>query len=129
MRGASRPWWARALGRGASALVATTLAGPARALPPPLEVEEVADTPSMPKGAILSPDASRFYVTNFGMANGHNVTVYDAATLKLVDTIDLPGIVVESVLSSDGKTLFASNFARGSVMVVDVATHKVKKEL
>ncbi len=102
---------------------------PARALAPGLEVEEVADTPSMPKGAILSPDARRFYVTNFGMANGHNITVYDASSLALVDTINLPGIVVESVLSSDGKTLYASNFERNSVQVVDVATHKVKREL
>jgi DNA-binding beta-propeller fold protein YncE len=105
------------------------VASPARALAPALEVEEVADTPSMPKGAILSPDARRFYVTNFGMANGHNITVYDAASLALVDTINLPGIVVESVLSADGKTLFASNFQRNSVQVVDVATHHVRREL
>ncbi len=115
-------------------LVALAVAGPlgsaaARATPPSLEVEEVADTPSMPKGAILSPDAKRFYVTNFGMANGHNITVYDATTLFLVDTINLPGIVVESVLSSDGKTLYASNFQRNSVQVVDIATHKVRREL
>jgi YVTN family beta-propeller protein len=96
---------------------------------PELEVEEVADTPSMPKGAILSPDGQRFYVTNFGMANGHNVTVYDATTLALLDTIHLPGVVVESVLSSDGKTLYASNFTRNTVQVVDVASHRVTREL
>jgi YVTN family beta-propeller protein len=100
----------------------------AHAMAPPLEVEEVADTASMPKGAILSPDAKRFYVTNFGMANGHNITVYDATSLTLVDTYNLPGIVVESVLSSDGKTLYASNFSRNSVQAIDVATHKVKRE-
>jgi YVTN family beta-propeller protein len=110
-------------------IAALALVSPASALAPGLEVEEVADTASMPKGAILSPDAKRFYVTNFGMANGHNITVYDAASLALVDTINLPGIVVESVLSSDGKTLFASNFSRDSVQVVDVATHKVRREL
>jgi YVTN family beta-propeller protein len=104
-------------------------ARPARATAPELEVEEVADTSSMPKGAILSPDAKRFYVTNFGMANGHNITVYDATTLAQVDIIHLPGIVVESVLSSDGKTIYASNFARNSVQVVDVATHKVRREI
>jgi YVTN family beta-propeller protein len=103
--------------------------GLARATAPLLEVEEVADTSSMPKGAILSPDATRFYVTNFGMANGHNITVYDATTLAQVDTIHLPGIVVESVLSSDGKTIYASNFARNSVQVIDVATHRVRREI
>jgi len=116
------------------ALVLAGLAGffaapSARARAPELEVQEVADTGSMPKGAVLSPDGKRFYVTNFGMANGHNITVYDATTLALIDTINLPGIVVESVLSGDGKTLYASNFQRNSVQVVDVATHKVRREL
>jgi YVTN family beta-propeller protein len=117
--------WLSALALACGAIGAST---PAHALAPSLEVEEVADTSSMPKGAILSPDAKRFYVTNFGMANGHNITVYDAATLALVDTINLPGIVVESVLSSDGKTIYASNFSRNSVQVVDVASHKVRRE-
>jgi DNA-binding beta-propeller fold protein YncE len=101
----------------------------ARALAPELEVEEVAETASMPKGAILSPDGRRFYVTNFGMANGHNITVYDASTLLPLDTIHLPGVVVESVLSPDGKTLYASNFTRNTVQEVDVASHHVKREL
>jgi YVTN family beta-propeller protein len=113
----------------AAAFALASVAAPARALAPQLEVEEVADTASMPKGAILSPDAKRFYVTNFGMANGRNITVYDAASLHLVDTYDLPGIVVESVISSDGKTIYASNFARNSVQVIDVATHKLRREL
>lgn len=113
----------------AAALTVAFAPSHARALAPDLEVEEVADTPSMPKGAILSPDGQRFYVTNFGMANGHNITVYDSSTLRLLDTIHLPGVVVESVLSSDGTTLYASNFTRNSVQVVDVASHRIKREL
>jgi YVTN family beta-propeller protein len=112
----------------AAAIALVFVPAPALALAPPLEVEEVAETASMPKGAVLSPDARRFYVTNFGMANGHNITVYDSTSLTLVDTYDLPGIVVESVLSSDGKTLYASNFERNSVQVIDVATHKLRRE-
>jgi YVTN family beta-propeller protein len=112
------------------AVVALALAPlPVHAVAPPLEVEEVAETASMPKGAVLSPDGKRFFVTNFGMANGHNITVYDAESLALVDTYNLPGIVVESVLSSEGKTLYASNFARNSVQVVDVASHRVRREI
>ncbi len=115
---------------GFAVVTATLLLSPrARALAPELEVEEVADTASMPKGAILSPDGKRFYVTNFGMANARNITVYDASTLALLDTIHLPGVVVESVLSSDGKTLYASNFTRNTVQVVDVASHHVTREL
>jgi YVTN family beta-propeller protein len=113
----------------AAALAVAFAPSRARARAPDLEVEEVADTPSMPKGAILSPDGQRFYVTNFGMANARNITVYDASTLRLLDTIHLPGVIVESVLSSDGKTLYASNFTRNTVQVVDVASHRVKREL
>jgi YVTN family beta-propeller protein len=103
---------------------ATAFAEPAR-----LEVQEVADTGSMPKGAILSHDGKKFYVTNFGQLDKRNVTVYDAHTLAQVDQIDVPGIIVESALSADGKTLFISNFRRSSVMFVDLASKKVTHEI
>jgi DNA-binding beta-propeller fold protein YncE len=77
----------------------------ARAQPPPLDVARVAASGSMPKGATLSPDGTRFYVTNFGMENGDNVAIFDAATLERTGTIDLPGIAVESVVSRDWATL------------------------
>ena len=35
----------------------------------------------MPKGATLSHDGTRFYVTNFGQLDTKNVTIYDAHTL------------------------------------------------
>jgi YVTN family beta-propeller protein len=105
------------------------LAPGAQAQPPRLEVQEVADTGCMPKGAIVSPDGQRFYVTNFGQANVRNITVYDAHTLALVDTINVPGVVVESVLSPDGKTLYASNFQRHSVQVIDLAHKTVTREI
>ena len=72
----------------ASMLAATA---PASAEPARLEVQEVADTGSMPKGAILSHDGKKFYVTNFGQLDKRNVTIYDAHTLALLDQIDVPG--------------------------------------
>ena len=104
-------------------------AGDAGARSPKIEVQEVAETGIMPKGASLSPDGARFYVTNFGQANVKNITVYDTQTLKLIDTINVPGIVVESVLSPDGKTIYASNFQRDTVLFIDVATKKVTREV
>ena len=101
----------------------------ADAQPPKLEVQEVAVTGCMPKGASLSPDGTRTYVTNFGQENVRNITVYDTATLKLIDTINVPGVVVESVLSPDGQTIYASNFSRNSVQYIDVATKKVTREI
>src|SRR5690348_8195958 len=95
-----------------SLLVATASA---HAEPPKVEVQEVAETGSMPKGALLSRDGKKFFVTNFGQLDKKNVTIYDARTLALLDQIDVPGIIVESALSVDGKTLFISNFRRSSV--------------
>src|SRR5947209_12965490 len=86
---------------------------------PQLEVQEVASTGSMPKGVTLSPDGSRLYVTNFGQANGKNMSIYDASSLAPIADIDVPGIVVESVLNADGSLLYASNFPRDSVQIID----------
>jgi YVTN family beta-propeller protein len=101
----------------------------ALAQPPQLEVQAVASTGSMPKGVSISPDGRHAYVTNFGQANGKNIHVYDAATLAREATIDVPGIVVESVLSPDGNTIYASNFERNSVQFVDLKTRKVTREI
>ncbi len=111
------------------ALAGALFAGPAAADPPVLEVQEVAATGSMPKGATLSPDGTRFYVTNFGQFDTRNVTIYDAHTLAMLDQIDVPGIICESALSPDGATLYISNFSRHSVMFVDVASKKVTHEI
>lgn len=111
------------------ALVALSVTTPASAEPEKLEVQEVADTGSMPKGTILSHDGTKFYVTNFGQLNKRNITIYDAKTLQFLDQIDVPGIVVESILSHDGKTLYVSNFRRSSVMFIDLATKTVTHEI
>ena len=116
--------------RAAAALLFTTAAvTTASAQPPRLEVQAVAATGSMPKGVILSPDSKRAYVTNFGQSNGHNIEVVDAQSLSHIDSIDLPGNVVESLLSADGATIYASNFIRNSVQFVDVKTKRVTKEI
>lgn len=83
----------------------------------------------MPKGARLSRDGKRFYVTNFGQSDKRNVTIYDAETLALVGEIDVPGVIVESALSKDGETLFVSNFHRSSVMFVDLASKTIAHEV
>jgi YVTN family beta-propeller protein len=102
---------------------------PARAEPPALEVQEVAPTGSMPKGASLSRDGTTFYVTNFGQRDTRNVTVFDARTLAVLDQLDVPGIVCESALSPDGTLLYLSNFSRNSVMFFDLRTRQVTHEI
>jgi len=96
---------------------------------PQLEVQEIAATGSMPKGVTVSPDGARLYVTNFGQANGKNISIYDASTLAPIADVDIPGIVVESVLSADGSVLYASNFTRDSVQIIDTHTRRVTREI
>jgi YVTN family beta-propeller protein len=112
----------------ASALL-TSRTSTANAQPPRLEVQAVAETGSMPKGVSLSPDGKHAYVTNFGQENIKNIFVYDAETLAKEATIDVPGNVVESVLSPDGTTIYASNFIRNSVQFIDLKTRKVVREI
>ena len=114
---------------GALVPLVLAIAAAAHARSPTIEVQEVAETGIMPKGASISPDGSRFYVTNFGQSNLRNITVYETQALKLIDTINVPGIVVESVLSPDGATIYASNFLRHSVQFIDVASKKVTREI
>lgn len=108
---------------------AFSFAAPADAQPPRLEVQAAAATGSMPKGVSLSPDGKHAYVTNFGQANGKNIDVYDVETLAHEATIDLPGNVVESVLSPDGTTIYASNFLRNSVQFIDLKSRRVTREI
>ncbi len=102
---------------------------PCAAYPPPLELQEVADTGSMPKGVIISPDGDKIYVTNFGQANGKNVSVYDAHTLAPQGTLVVPGNVVESLLSTDGKTLYVSNFEKNVVQFLDIEKKRIVREV
>jgi YVTN family beta-propeller protein len=113
----------------AGVLAALAGARPALAEPAALEVQEVAPTGAMPKGATLSADGTRFYVTNFGQLDKRNVTIFDAHTLAVLDQLDVPGVIVESALSPDGNTLYISNFTRNSVMFVDLPSRKVTHEI
>ncbi len=117
--------------RYATVLAAAVLFVPAiaAAQPPRIELRASAATGSMPKGVSLSPDGKHAYVTNFGQSNGKNIDVYDATTLAHEATIDVPGNVVESVLSQDGSTIFASNFIRNSVQFIDLKTKRVTREI
>ncbi len=116
------------MNRAAFFLAAFLLPSAVRAAPQ-LEVQEIAATGSMPKGVTVSPDGARLYVTNFGQANGKNVSIYDASTLAPLSDIDVPGIVVETVLSADGAILYASNFTRDSVQLIDARTRRVVREI
>ncbi len=96
---------------------------------PAMDVVGGVRTGSMPKGVSISPDGRTLYVTNYGNSNSNNVMLFDAATLAQTGAINVPGIVVESVLSPDGRTLYASNFTRGTVQFIDLARRRVTREV
>ena len=110
---------------------ADPIAPPKRTGPiPKLEVQEVEATGRQPKGAFLSHDGKRLYVTNFGeLMKKKCVSVYDTDTLALVEEIDLPGEAVEAALSPDDRTLYVSSFWTHSVMFVDLGTKAVTHDV
>ncbi|MFO0561365.1 MAG: YncE family protein [Polyangiales bacterium] len=96
---------------------------------PPLSVQQMVATGSMPKGVIRSPDGRTLYVANYGQIDRRNLGVYDASTLALQRNIDVPGIIVESAISPDGRTLYVSNFRRNSVQYLELATGRITREV
>lgn len=102
----------------------------ASAKAPKLEVTQTAETGSMPKAVVVSPDGKNLVVTNFGFWKNRNVYWYDPATLKKIgqtDFDDKDGNAVEAIFSPDSKLLYVSNFNGNNVKIVDVATKKVTK--
>jgi YVTN family beta-propeller protein len=117
----------------ASCLLASSLvAAPFVALDaavPPLSIQQMVATGSMPKGVIHSPDGRTLYVANYGQLDRGNLGIYDATTLARTRLIDVPGIIVESAISPDGRTLYVSNFRRNSVQYLDLASGRITREV
>ncbi|MBL8681326.1 MAG: YncE family protein [Myxococcales bacterium] len=96
---------------------------------PPLSIQQMVPTGSMPKGVIRSPDGRTLYVANYGQLDRGNLGIYDATTLARTRVIDVPGIIVESAISPDGRTLYVSNFRRNSVQYLDLASGRITREV
>ncbi|MDQ3032884.1 MAG: YncE family protein [Myxococcota bacterium] len=96
---------------------------------PRLEVVARVRTGVLPKSVSVSPDGTRLAVCNFGRPDAESVFLYDAATMRRTAVIEFAGNAVESVWSSDGATLYVSNFRRGVVEVIDVASATVRAEI
>jgi YVTN family beta-propeller protein len=111
------------------ASLASSLAG---AKPPALSVSATAETGSMPKAVVVSPDGKHLVVTNFGFWKTKNVYWYEPATLKKIDQTDFndkDGNAVEAVFSPDSKIVYVSNFNGNKIEVIDTATRKVTKSV
>jgi YVTN family beta-propeller protein len=73
----------------------------------------------MPKGASISPDGNRLYVTNFGRREGKNISVFDTEPLRHRRDFSYPGNAIESAVSPDGRVLFATNKVGGTLDAID----------
>lgn len=96
---------------------------------PRLEVVARARTGVQPKSVSVSPDGAHVAVCNFGRPDRESVFLFDAATLRRSAVVEFEGNAVESVWSSDGATLYVSNFRRDVVEVIDVASATVRGEI
>ncbi|MEG3179712.1 YncE family protein [Sphingomonas sp. LT1P40] len=57
------------------------------------------------------------------------VTVFDAATYEKIGELAVGGNAIRVIASPDGKTVATSNVDKGSVTLIDVATHSVLRTL
>ncbi|MDP9009316.1 MAG: beta-propeller fold lactonase family protein [Pseudomonadota bacterium] len=76
---------------------------------------------SRPMRAILSPDEKRLYISN-GRAG--TISVFDAHSYELLDTIKVGTRPWGIGVSPDGKFLFAANGPSNDVSVVDLKTNR-----
>lgn len=78
-----------------------------------------------PTGVAVSPDGKRAYVVD-GLSDGE-VTVIDTGRNKVIDTIRLgpDSYPQEVAVSPNGRLVYATNWAPGTVSVIDTRTGKV----
>ncbi|MBU1218856.1 hypothetical protein KKF34_14150 [Myxococcota bacterium] len=83
-----------------------------------------AQTAVMPKGCSTSPDGKYLFVSNFGQKNIKTISVYSTPELKFIKYIAYKGNSIETIVSSDSKTLYSTNMYGGWLDLVDIPTLK-----
>ena len=80
----------------------------------------------MPRGIASSPDGNQIYVTN---SWSDNVSVIDAAALKVVQTLPAGFEPAGVVSDRAGETLYVANRLSGDVSVIDLKSGQEIKRL
>ena len=88
-----------------------------------------AATGVMPKGASITPNGKKMFVSNFGRPNRKVISVFDLPSLKRTKYLNFRGNSIESAVSPNGKWLFSTNKKGSLLNVFDVSTLKLKKTL
>lgn len=79
-----------------------------------------------PMGLVLSPDASKLYVST---GRGHKVFTVDTKTNQVTGSLEVGPRPWGIGVSPDGKTLFTANGPSSDISVVDLATNTVTKKI
>ena len=81
-------------------------------------------------GVAYLPSKHWLYAANRGTGLGpSNVVVFDAKTRQIITRIPVEINPYQTVITSDGRRLFVSNWASQSVSVIDTSTNKVIRTL
>ena len=91
----------------------------------PTGVQEVALGAS-PHGLAVAHDSGLIYVTDF---TARNLSVVDATTLTIVDSITVGRGAVNVVLTADGRVAFVTNELEDTLSVVDTTSRQVIKTI
>ncbi|MEO6803145.1 MAG: YncE family protein [Granulicella sp.] len=93
--------------------------------PATLKVLWTAPVGPSPHEVAISPDNSHAYISNFGGASFHTISVVDLRTHKALPDIDTTPLVGAHGLAFAGKTLWFAAQTPGSVASLDPATGKI----
>jgi YVTN family beta-propeller protein len=88
-----------------------------------------AATGCMPKGASITPNGKKMFVSNFGRPNRKIISVYALPALKKVGDLSFRGNSIESAVSPDNKWLYSTNKKGSYLNVVHIPTLKLKKTI
>lgn len=88
-----------------------------------------ADTGVMPKGASITPNGKRMFISNFGRPDRNTVSVFDLPSMKQSGYLHFKGNSIESAISPDGKWLFSTNKRGHLLNVFDTSSMEEKKTI
>ncbi|MBC7986097.1 MAG: YncE family protein [Sphingomonadaceae bacterium] len=76
------------------------------------------------EGIALTPDGRELWVAD---RDGAKVVVFDTASLERVAEIAVGQTPIRVAISPDGRTAVTSNYAEGTLTLIDVASHQVRR--
>jgi YVTN family beta-propeller protein len=79
-----------------------------------------------PMAVLMAPDGSKLFVST---GRGRQVFTIDAATNKVLGSVEVGARPWGIALSPDGKTLYSANGPSNDISVVDIATNTVTKKV